>query len=194
MWKEVDQRIRRALNGVRLAFRGVGSSTTSSGPVQTMQGEGLAGEQIQGNELFQHFGFTSRPPAGYQFVALPVGGQTSHAIIIATEHGDYRLKTLQPGEVALYDAFGTSVILKQGRVAEVNCARLVVNADTEVQFNTPLIKASGALVVDRDITDRAAYPDAGTMRGMRAVYDGHTHPENDNGGPTGTPNQPMTAG
>lgn len=194
MWKEVDQRIRRALNGVRLAFRGVGKSTHSSGPVQTMQGEGLAGEQIQGNELFQHFGFTSRPPAGYQFVALPVGGQTAHAIIIATEHGDYRLKTLQPGEVALYDAFGTSVILKQGRVAEVNCARLVVNADTEVQFNTPLIKASGALVVDQDIADRAAHADAGTMRGMRAVYDGHTHPENDNGGPTGTPNQPMTAG
>lgn len=194
MWKEVDQRIRRALNGVRLAFRGVGKSTSSSGPVQTMQGEGLAGEQIQGNELFQHFGFTSRPPAGYQFVAIPVGGQTSHAIIIATEHGDYRLKTLQPGEAALYDAFGSSVILKQGRVAEVNCARLVVNAETEVQFNTPLIKTTGALVVDQDITDRAAHADTGTMRGMRAVYDGHTHPENDNGGPTGTPNQPMTAG
>jgi len=191
MWKEVDQRIRRALNGVRLAFRGVGGSTNNSGPVQTLQGEGLAGEQIQGNELFQHFGFTSRPPAGYQFIALPIGGQTSHGVIIATEHGEYRLKTLKPGEAALYDAFGTSVILKEGKVAEVNCARMVVNAETEVQFNTPLIKTTGVLIVDQDIIDRAAHPDAGMMRGMRETYDSHNHNENDNGGPTGAPNQKM---
>ena len=191
MWKEVDQRIRRAMNGVRQAFRGVGTSTTNSGPAQTMQGEGLSGEPIQGNELFQHFGFTSRPPAGYQFVAIPVGGVTSHAIIIATEHGDYRIKTLKDGETALYDAFGTSVILKEGKVAEVNCTRMVINASEEVQINTPVIKGSGALVMDLDITDSAATPESSTMRGMRETYNGHNHPENDQGGPTDPPNQQM---
>lgn len=175
MWHEVDQKIRRALAGIRLAFRGRGASTNTQGSVQTMQGEGLAGEQLQGNELFQHFGFTSRPPAGYQFIAVPVGGKTAHAVIIATEHGQYRIKTLKPGETALYDAFGTSVILKEGRVAEVNCDRMVVNAESEVQFNTPLIKASGALVVEQDITDCHSLPNGGTMRGMRELYDAHTH-------------------
>lgn len=189
MWKEVDQRIRRALNGVRLAFRGVGASTTNTGPAQTMQGEGLAGEPIQGNELFQHFGFTSRPPAGYQFIALPVGGQTSHAVIIATEHGGFRLKTLKDGEAALYDAFGTSVILKEGKIAEINCSRMVINAEAEVQFNTPKVKMSGALIVNEDITDRAAHPDKGTQRGMRELYDGHTHHENDTKGETSRPTQ-----
>lgn len=174
MWKEVDQRIRRALNGVRLAFRGVGGSTSNGGPVQTLQGEGLAGEQIQGNELFQHFGFTSRPPAGYQFVAIPVGGQTAHAIIIATEHGDYRLKTLHAGEVALYDAFGTSVILKQGQVAEVNCARFVVNASESATFNTPVLSASARVEAAADVVA------AGTS--LR----GHRH-SGDSGGTTSAP-------
>lgn len=189
MWNDVDQRIRRALNGVRLAFRGKGASTKTSGPVQTMQGEGLSKEQIQGNELFQHFGFTSRPPAGYQFIALPIGGQTAHAVIIATEHGQYRLKTLKDGEVALYDAFGTNVILKEGKVAEVNCTRMVVNAEEEVQFNTPKVKMSGELIVDEDVTDRNAHPDRGTLRGMRALYDIHTHCENDEQGQTEVPTQ-----
>jgi len=196
MWSEVDSRIRRALNGVRLAFRGKGSSTTTTGPVQTMQGEGLSKEPIQGNELFQHFGFTSRPPAGYQFIALPVGGKTSHAVIIATEHGQYRLKTLESGETALYDMFGTSVILKKGKICQINCDTLEINASSQVVMNTPQVQmnsskvaTTGEMIVDEDITDRNAHPDRGTQRGMRELYDTHTHKENDMLGQTEVPTQ-----
>lgn len=196
MWREVDNRISRALAGLRLAFRGRGASTNPQGSVQTMQGEGLAGESIQGNEIFQHFGFTSRPPAGYQFVAVPVGGKTAHAIIIATEHGQYRIKTLKDGETALYDAFGTSVILKEGKVCQINCDVLEINAAQQVVMNAPKVQmnsqqvaTTGAVMADQDITDRAAHPDRGSARGMRELYDSHTHSENGAGGQTGVPTQ-----
>ncbi|STU35668.1 Mu-like prophage protein gp45 [Klebsiella pneumoniae] len=78
---------------------GVLTRVKSDLTIQQVQVKGLAGEQLQDAELFQHFGFTSCPPAGTQCIVLPIGGQTSHAIIIATENGAYRLQVAS-GEVA----------------------------------------------------------------------------------------------
>lgn len=158
MWKEVDQRIRRALNGVRLAFRASLGRVNSAPEVQLAQGEGLSGEELQGNELMQHYGFTSVPLPGTGAIVLPVGGQTSHGIIIATEHGSYRLKNLKPGEVALYTDEGAKIVLKRGRLIEVdcdvfkvNCQTWEVNASANADFNTPVLTASAKVVAQVDV-------------------------------------------
>ncbi|WP_145507594.1 phage baseplate assembly protein V, partial [Yersinia hibernica] len=102
MWNSVDGRINAALNRIRKAFRAALTRVNSTGQVQTVQARGLAGEQIQDNELFQHYGFTSNPLPGTMAVILPLGGKTSHGVIIATENAAYRLTGLKSGEVALY--------------------------------------------------------------------------------------------
>lgn len=158
MWGEVDKRIRRAMSGVRNAFRGVLGMVSSNSAVQFVQGEGLAGETMQDNEFFQHYGYTSNPPAGTMAVVLPVGGRTSHGIVIATEHGSYRLKALQPGEVALYTDEGAKIVLKRGRIIEtecdvyrVTCKVYEVNATEKSDFNTPMLTASNELTAQKQI-------------------------------------------
>lgn len=149
MINEIDKRIRRAMAGVRQAFRGVLTLVNSSSAVQLIQGDGLATEKLQDVELFQHYGLTSNPPPGSMAVVLPVGGKTSHGIVIATEHGSYRLKALKTGEVALYTDEGAKIVLKRGRLIEtdcdvfkVNCKTWEVNASDKADFNTPMLSAS----------------------------------------------------
>lgn len=113
MIREIDNRIKRALGSIRLAFRGVAALVKAAGAVQLVQLDALQGEQLQDAELFQHYGMTSNPPAGTMAIVLPIGGRTAHGIVIATEHGSYRLKSLASGEVALYSRFGQVVKLRQ---------------------------------------------------------------------------------
>lgn len=203
MIKQIDARIRRHLSGIRLAFRGVITLVKAAGAVQLVQLDGLAGERLQDAELFQQYGCTSNPPAGSMVIVLPIGGKTAHGIIIATEHGTYRLKNLKSGEVALYSDEGDSIILKRGRIMEVttqifrvnasaeielNAPTITGNAGTSVAFNTPTVNASGAIVAQGNITDSAATAPK-TMAGMRTVYNSHTHSDPQGGSvstPTGT--------
>ncbi|MCG8993208.1 phage baseplate assembly protein V [Laribacter hongkongensis] len=158
MWADVDKRIRRAMSGVRQAFRGVLTRVNSGPAVQLVQADALAGERLQDAELFQHYGLTSHPPAGTMAVILPVGGKTSHGIVIATEHGNYRLKSLKPGEVALYTDEGAKITLKRGRLIEaecdvyrVNCKTWEVNASNKADFNTPALTASAVVTAQGQI-------------------------------------------
>lgn len=154
MIAEIDARIKRYANTIRQAFRGVLTLVKAAGNVQLVQVDGLAGEQLQDNELFQHYGYTSNPPPGTMAIVLPIGGKTAHGIIIATEHGNYRLKDLASGEVAIYSDEGDSVILKRGRLIEVttetlriNTQVMEVNASTRIDFNTPMVNTDQALNV-----------------------------------------------
>ncbi|MCW3482113.1 phage baseplate assembly protein V [Neisseriaceae bacterium JH1-16] len=207
MWHDVDRRIQRALNGVRQTFRGVLAQVNSQSPVQLVQTDALAGERLQDSELFQHYGFTSTPLPGTMAVVLPLGGQTSHGIVVATEHGSYRLKALQPGEVALYTDEGAKIVLKRGRVIEtecdvfrVNCKSWEVNASSKAAFTTPQLTASAELVAQGQISGNGGMAIQGgsgakvtgslttsgdVVAGGKSLMN-HTHP-GDSGGVTGPP-------
>ena len=191
MIEQIDARISRALARVRLAFRGVLTALNTAPGVQLAQADALSGEQIQAAELMQHYGLTSAPPPGTMVVALPIGGRTAHSIIIATEHASYRLTGLASGEVALYTDEGDRIHLKRGRVVEIDTQTLRINAGTAVELNTPLVTTTGELRVDEDISDRYAHPDVHTSRGMRTIYNSHTHHENDVHGDTNIPPQQL---
>ncbi len=161
MIKEIDRRIRRALGGIRQAFRMVLGSTDSGAGVQLTNGEGLADEQVQAMELMQHYGFTSVPLSGTQAVVIPLGGKTSHGIVIATEHGSYRLQGLKAGEVALYTDEGSRIVLKRGRLIDVECdefnvkcKRWNVEASDGARFDTPVLTATKTAVVDGMLTGK----------------------------------------
>ncbi len=128
----IDARIARALGKVRRAFRAVLTALDSKPGVQLAQADGLQGETLQAAELFQHFGFTSAPPAGTQCVVLPLGGKTAHSVIVATEAGAYRVEGLKSGEVAVYNQSGAKIVLKEGKVVEIECDELRVTAEKSI--------------------------------------------------------------
>jgi phage baseplate assembly protein V len=159
MWNKVNQRIQQALQNIRQAFRTITSATDSSTKVQMLQLKGLAGENLDGAEYFQHYGFTSNPLAGSMGIAVPLNGSTSHTVIVATEHGTYRLTALKPGEVALYTDEGAKIVMKRGRVIEtecdiyrVKCKTYEVEAEQSAGFTTPKVTASQEVIVAGKIT------------------------------------------
>ncbi|ECH1122980.1 phage baseplate assembly protein V [Salmonella enterica subsp. diarizonae] len=159
MMRIINQRINQALARIRQAFRILIGATDSAAAVQRTQAQGIGNENLRGIELFQQYGFTSHPLPGTMGIVLPLGGVSSHSIVIATEHGAYRLKSLQPGEVALYTDEGAKIVLKRGKLIEadcetfrVNCTGFEVNCDTwatsatdSASFTTPELSTSEKL-------------------------------------------------
>ncbi|TXG76831.1 MAG: phage baseplate assembly protein V [Rhodocyclaceae bacterium] len=133
MIDQIHRAIDSRLRGIRLAFRGVITLVKAAGSVQLVQVDALAGEQLQDAELMQHYGYTSNPPQGTMAIVLPIGGKTAHGIIIATEHGSYRLKNLASGEVAIYDDQGQKVHLTRAGII-IDGAGLPIKVQ-----NTPLV-------------------------------------------------------
>ncbi|MCA7947867.1 phage baseplate assembly protein V [Burkholderia vietnamiensis] len=178
------------LAGVRQAFRGVISGVNTDGPVGMVRGEGLAGENGVDEELFQHYGYTSAPPAGTMKIVLPIGGKTSHGIVIATEHAQYRLKALKPGEVAIYTDEGDSIVFSRGRVIDIKTKTLNIEAEDSVNFKTPTVNMDHALNVAEQITGKGGLSmsggDGAHIDNLRVDQDvvignksfnGHKHPE-----------------
>jgi len=189
MIRDVQRAIDRALGRIRLPFRALQTAIKLGTLVQLVQADALSGEQLQDNELFQHYGYTSAPPNGAHLIVLPIGGKTAHGIIIATEHGSYRFKLEAEGEVALYTDEGDHVYLKRGRTVEVQTNTLLVKAATKVRFETPLVETTGKIEADGTIRDLRPTNDR-TIDGMREQYNSHTHPD-PQGGSTGGPNLGM---
>lgn len=156
--KQAKQGLKNAQNSVRAAFRGVLNLVKSEPNVQLVQVSGLADETLQDVELMQHFGFTSVPPADTQAVIIPLGGKTSHGIVVATENGSFRVKGLKNGETAIYDSSGSTIILKNGRLIEVdcdtfkiNCKNYTVSASSGASFTTPKLETSQVLTAQGQI-------------------------------------------
>ncbi len=157
----------------RQAFRAVAARNTH-GKLIGVEMQGLAGESVAG-ELFQHYGFTSAPLAGAEYIAIPVGGDSKHTVVIASEDARYRV-SLQDGEVAIYSDEGDHVHLKRGRVIEVNTETLLVKAGTKVRFETPLIEATGRMLADGDIQSAGDVIDkVRSMQEDREIYNEHQH-------------------
>lgn len=85
-----------------LLGRALLSTITESEGRRTAQATLLAGEVAEGLEMFEHFGFTSRPLADCEAVVMFQGGDRSFGMVVATDDPRYRPLGLEPGEVALY--------------------------------------------------------------------------------------------
>lgn len=145
MIKIIDERIRRFFNAVRMPFRMVIGSTSTGTGVKKVTGEGLAGEPVRDAEQFQYYGFQSVPPSGTMGVVVPLGGATSHSMLVATEHAAVGID-LATGEVSVVHQEGHYIHLKNGRVIEVECDDYVMRCKTwrvvateAVTMDTPVV-------------------------------------------------------
>lgn len=176
MIEAIRREIRRAQASVRGAFRAVLTGCITNTRVQRLNAEGLAGELLQDVELLQHFGLSSAPPEGTQLIVIPLGGRTSAAVVVATEHGTYRFKLDHQGEAALYNQWGDVIHLKKDR-------SIRVVAGLKVRLETPLAEFTGDVAVAGTLT--ATTDVVGGGKSLK----GHTHPGiQPGGGSTGTPN------
>lgn len=149
--RKTAQTAQAVSDSIRQAFRGKLTLTQSGEPIQRVQVSGLADETLQDIEQLQQFGFTSHAPAHTDVIVIPLGGDTSHGIVIASEHGSFRVKNLQSGEVAVYDQSGSSIVLKQGKLIEIDCDTLHIKAQTKIRMESPLVEASEVLTAQGQI-------------------------------------------
>lgn len=149
--------IQRVLTTIRQPFRAKLSRITSKGGVMTAQLDGLAPETLQSLEVFQHYGITSVPPEGAMAIVIPVGGKTSHGIVVATEHSAYRMQALESGEVAIYTDEGASIVLRKGKIIQVTCD------DFQLDCKTCTLKAGESVTID---TPQVTATQNATVKGL----------------------------
>lgn len=157
--------------------RAVLTSLSDDGARQYVGVDVLRGENKDKVERVGEYGFSSHPLAGAQVIMISLGGNRDHPVVIAIDDPRVRHTGLEAGEVCIYTDEGDEIVLKRGR-------EIHIKAGTKIRIETPLLEVTG------EIKDRCN-TGGRTMHEMRDVYDEHTHPENDSGGPTDAPNQKM---
>lgn len=172
-------KLNRSIHGIvrgitqtaRQAFRGVLSGTNSAQSYQSAQVEGLDDEVIQDAELYQHFGFTSNPPAGTKAIVIPLHGLTSHSVIIATENGNFRVQALKSGETCIYNQSGASITLRNGRVIDIDCDAFNIKTKHYTCIaETHVTTSSGGITLDTPMTAITGGLSAGFGGNARSSY------------------------
>lgn len=126
------------------ATRVVLARVDDAAKMQAHQVTGLDGEQVERAEYFQPYGFTSVPPAGSEAVALPVGGDRGHLIILGASDRGRRKNGLKSLEVAVYNANGDAITLKEGNEIETSTKKATVKAEDEAVTTTKRFEAKAS--------------------------------------------------
>jgi phage baseplate assembly protein V len=178
--RQIKNMIQSALGSVRQALRGRVQRAGGGKQVILAQAEGLAGEVFNNAEVFQQPGLRSIPVEGMQAIVIPLGGRSANGVVVAMSNGSLFVVDLKPGEVAIFnetDGEANSVILRNGRVIDMKCATLNVEASEAVNIKAP------AVSIDAATTDITGNVDVGQT--MTADVDvvaagkslkGHVHP------------------
>lgn len=149
--QNIKRMITNALNGMRQALRGrVSRTDNASKQVILLQLEGVAGESFNATELFQQPGLRSVPLAGMQPIIVPLNGKSANGVVVAISNGALFITDLKPGEVALFnenDGVANSLILRNGKIAELTCDTLNIKATAAVNIDSPIVSMSGNLEV-----------------------------------------------
>lgn len=167
-----------------MAARATVVLVNSAAKIQRVQMR-ILNSEVKELEHFEAYGLTSNPLKGAEGITLFFGGDRSHGVAILIGDRRYRLLNLAPGEVALHDDLGQKVHLTRAGIVIDGAGLPITFTNTpKARFETPLLEVTGEI---KDLCDTAGR----TMSGMRDIYNGHTHPENDGGGPTDSPIQGM---
>lgn len=163
---------------------GVVRAVNDTGQVQTVDVETHQGMVRAGIEVLQPFGFAGAPPAaGAICLLFAVGGDPGHMVALPIAAPGGRFGNQAAGEATMYGSDGTRVSIRAGGIVEVW-------AGTEVIVHAPLVRMTGDLIVDGNISDLGGLH--GTFGGLRTAYNGHHHPGVQSGGAsTGTTDAPI---
>lgn len=111
----------------------------ADGKVQTARAESLENQAHDAAERHQDYGFAAHPVDG-QGLVMHLDG---HTLVLRLDRIAER-PGLAPFEVVVWHHEGHMVKLKAGRVVEVTCDHLVVNASVDVTINTPLMTVNAS--------------------------------------------------
>ena len=154
------------------------TATDDSGPVHRVQVRGFPPETIDAMPVLQLYGVASHAMPGSDAMALFASGDRSNGVIVATGNQQYRLRGLNPGEVALYDNAGNIVRLASGGNIAITCpgpGNVTLTCPTKVRMVTPRLEVTGDII---DHCDDQQH----TAANMREIYNTHTHGDVQNGG------------
>lgn len=116
-------------------------SSVIEGAIKLFSGSGLIGETFTKREFFQHFGFTSIPPAGSEGLVLVIGNRV---FMFASDNRDLR-PAIEDGEACLY-------------IDKLNWIK--IQADKTIQINSEnnveIIAAENTTVTAKNITGIAS--------------------------------------
>lgn len=156
-----------------LICRAVVRSVKPGSKCQAVDVELLAGEQKGGIEHLEPYGFTSHAKPGAESLILSPDADRSHAVAVVVSDRRYRIKSLKPGEVAVYDDQGQSVTLtRTGIVVDGGGKTITFRNAPKARFEMD-IESTGQI---KDHCDTTGV----TMAAMRLTYNGHKHKENGN--------------
>ena len=163
----ISQMIKPLRNRVyTMITRAVIEAVKDGGNMQLVKLKLLAGETRDDVERFQNFGFSSNPPDGSEAVAVAVGGNRDHLIVIVVDDRQTRFKNIEKGEAVMFTDDGSFIHLKKGGIAKISAA-------TKVEI--------GAGFLEKTVNGET----------FKTFFNAHTH----NGNlsiPTGPPILPMT--
>ncbi|MBI5598662.1 MAG: phage baseplate assembly protein [Deltaproteobacteria bacterium] len=171
--------MRRLYTAIRVLVKAV-----RTGKIQLIDVKGR-GEDFTSKELFQDYGFASRPLDGAEGIMLFIGG-VDNAVVIATEDRRYRL-TLEKGEVGLYTDEGDCVHLKRNKEISIKSGGQVnIEAAVSVSINAPAASVTAPSVTVTAATSATIVSptvNLGAAAGLKAIptedfmtlYNTHTH-------------------
>jgi len=112
-----------------MVSRAVLSSVKNADPLQLLQLKLLADEVADDAEHFQEFGFRSKPPQGSEGIALSVGGNREHLVVVATLNraAIANLPAMAYGESQLFSSTGNYIHVKTDDIDINAIARIVAN-------------------------------------------------------------------
>lgn len=154
----IDQMIAPLQRRIQMMLaRAVIAGVNDAAQAQEHQLDLLAEETHDGVEHFQGYGISSVAPAGLEALVAFVGGLRSHGVVIGVADRKYRLKSLQSGEVALYDDQGQYVLLGRDRIT--------IHTDKDVRIEADKVEViASAAKVTADRVDLGASGGAGVAR------------------------------
>jgi phage baseplate assembly protein V len=131
-------------NAIRnMIARGVLETGDDTQGVQVLGLSLMDGERKDNVERFQNYGFSSMPMNEAEAIVIFPGGDRSAGVIIAMDERGSRMTGLQPGEVAMYNNAGNSVILHTDGSIEITAIeqvqiwakKLLVDVEEDVTIN-----------------------------------------------------------
>lgn len=120
-----------------MVARGVVERVRDNRKLQEVQAQVGAGQLAGRLERFQEYGFTSKPKPGAECVAVFVGGNRDHGLVVAVDDRRYRITGMESGEVAIYTDEGDCLHFKRNHVVELTCGTFRVTASDSIVLDAP---------------------------------------------------------
>ena len=162
----IEKVYRRVLLLVRA---GQGNLVKDGGHTQTVQASLGTGEVLDDMTRITEYGFQSVPPAGFDLIALFLGGNTSDGVVIATQHQQYRMRALANGEVSISDDKNQKVYLSAAGIRiEGGSLPVQINASAGLTINANTI-FNGMVTANGHRIDQTHVHTGGTISGLTGV-------------------------